>query len=380
MNETVFRHGRIVLPDSVVDGAVVVRDGIIAEVGEGGGGGDGPDIDLEGDWLIPGLVELHTDHLEGHYSPRPRVRWNPVAAVQAHDAQIASSGITTVFDAIRVGMDEDTKLTSIDMQTLGKAICESQAAGRLRAEHFIHLRCEVSAADATESFLHFVEEPRVRLASLMDHTPGQRQFTSLDAFRTYYLGKSGMSESELQAFIERRLAQAEIHSTKQRQAIAEMCRERGIVLASHDDATGAHVDEALQAGAAIAEFPTTLEAARAAHDYGLAVLAGAPNLVRGHSHSGNVPAAELAARGWLDVLSSDYVPASVLHGAFLLHLQHGMTLPRAIATVSATPARRVGLEDRGAVTPGRRADLVRVRVHGDVVAVRGVWCRGERVA
>jgi alpha-D-ribose 1-methylphosphonate 5-triphosphate diphosphatase len=93
-----------------------------------------------------------------------------------------------------------------------------------------------------------------------------------------------------------------------------------------------------------------------------------------------VPAAELAARGWLDVLSSDYVPASVLHGAFLLHLQHGMTLPRAIATVSATPARRVGLEDRGAVTPGRRADLVRVRVHGDVVAVRGVWCRGERVA
>jgi alpha-D-ribose 1-methylphosphonate 5-triphosphate diphosphatase len=152
-------------------------------------------------------------------------------------------------------------------------------------------------------------------------------------------------------------------------------------VASHDDATAAHVEEAVQAGAAIAEFPTTLEAARAAHEYGLAVLAGAPNLVRGQSHSGNMPAAELAARGWLDVLSSDYVPASILHGAFLLHARHDMPLARAIATVSSTPARRVGLDDRGTIASGKRADLVRVRVGaGEVVVVRGVWVRGERVA
>lgn len=378
MSETVFRHGRIVLPDGVVEGAVVVRDGMIAEVGEGSRGG--PEIDLERDWLIPGLVELHTDHLEGHYSPRPKVRWNPIAAVQAHDAQIASSGITTVFDAIRVGMDEDTKLVSSDMETLGRAVCDSQAAGRLRAEHFIHLRCEVSAADATESFLHFVEEPRVRLASLMDHTPGQRQFTSLDAFRTYYLGKSGMSEAELQAFIERRTAQAEIHSTKQRLAIAEMCRERGIVLASHDDATGAHVAEAADMGVSLAEFPTTVEAARASREAGMKILMGAPNIVRGGSHSGNIAARSLAEDGLLDVLSSDYLPFSLLHAAFRIADEvDGLTLPQAVAMVSLTPATAAGLDDRGAILPGRRADLVQVRTDGEVPIVRAVWRQGRRV-
>jgi alpha-D-ribose 1-methylphosphonate 5-triphosphate diphosphatase len=380
MNEMVFRNGRIVLPDRVVEGAVVVRDGLILEVGEGRRGGSRSGIELDGDWLIPGLVELHTDHLEGHYSPRPRVRWNPIAAVQAHDAQIASSGITTVFDAIRVGMDEDTKLVASDMRTLGAAISESQAGDRLRADHYIHLRCEVSATDAIESFMHFAGEPLARLASLMDHTPGQRQFTSLEAFRIYYLGKSGMSETELQAFIERRLAQSEIYSAKQRQAIAEMCRERGIVLASHDDATTEHVAEAADIGVSLAEFPTTMEAAQASRQAGMKILMGAPNIVRGGSHSGNIAARDLVAEGLLDVLSSDYFPFSLLHAAFKLAQEaDGITLPQAVAMVSLNPATTAGLDDRGAILPGRRADLVQVRKGGDVPVVRTVWRQGRRV-
>ena len=242
------------------------------------------------------------------------------------------------------------------------------------------MRCEVSTELVVQDFAPFADDPLVRLVSLMDHAPGQRQFVDVAKYREYNQGRFGLTDAQLDALIERRLEEQARYADEHRAAITALCRKHGLPVASHDDATAAHVDEALQAGAAIAEFPTTLEAAEAAHGYGLAVLAGAPNLVRGHSHSGNVSAAELAARGWLDVLSSDYVPASVLHGAFLLHLQHGLTLPRALATVSATPARRVGLEDRGAIAPGLRADLVRVRVHGDVVAVRGVWCRGERVA
>jgi alpha-D-ribose 1-methylphosphonate 5-triphosphate diphosphatase len=214
----------------------------------------------------------------------------------------------------------------------------------------------------------------------MDHAPGQRQFVDVEKYREYNQGRYGLTDAQLDALVQRRIEDRARYADDHRAAITALCRKHGLPVASHDDATTAHVDEAVQAGAAIAEFPTTLEAARAAHEYGLAVLAGAPNLVRGQSHSGNIPAAELAAHGWLDVLSSDYVPASVLHGAFLLHLRHGMTLPRAIATVSTTPARRVGLEDRGAIGPGKRADLVRVRVAGDVVAVRSVWSRGERVA
>ena len=221
MTETVFRNGRIVLPDDVIRADVVVRGGAIAVVDDPGPGHAG--VDLDGDWLIPGLVELHTDHLEGHYAPRPRVRWNPVAAVQAHDAQIATSGITTVFDALRVGMDDDTKLEPSDMRTLAAAIEDSQRQGRLRAEHFIHLRCEVSAPDVLEGFAAFENDTRVRIASLMDHTPGQRQFTSLDAFRVYYQGKSGMSDADLEALIVKRQAQAEKASGINR---AGDCRDR----------------------------------------------------------------------------------------------------------------------------------------------------------
>jgi alpha-D-ribose 1-methylphosphonate 5-triphosphate diphosphatase len=380
MTETVFRNAHIVQPDRIVEGNVVVRDGLIAEIDETIVQTSGPGIDFEGDWLVPGLVELHTDHLEGHYSPRPKVRWNPVAAVQAHDAQIASSGITTVFDALRIGMDEDTRLVANDMRILGAAIAESKVAGRLRADHYIHLRCEVSAGDAIESFEHFLDEPLVRLASLMDHTPGQRQFTSLDAYRTYYLGKSGMTEAELQIVMEKRIAHAEIYSAKQRQILAAQCRERGIVLASHDDATGEHVAEAAEIGVSVAEFPTTMEAAVASRQAGMKILMGAPNIVRGGSHSGNIAARSLVEEGLLDVLSSDYLPFSLLHATFKIAREiEGIDLPQALAFVSLNPATAAGMDDRGAILPGRRADLVQVRSEGDVPLVRTVWRQGQRV-
>jgi alpha-D-ribose 1-methylphosphonate 5-triphosphate diphosphatase len=379
MNETVYRNGRGVLPNRTHDGDVIVRDGDIVEVEDAGIGTIG--VDLEGDWLLPGLVELHTDHLEGHYAPRPSVRWNPAAAVHAHDAQIAVSGITTVLDALRLGMDDDSRLTVADMKTMSDAIRESQARDRLRADHFIHLRCEVCAPDVLDAFAIFAEEPRVRLASLMDHTPGQRQFTSMAAYRTYYQGKTGMSDAEFDTLMTKRQARAGDLSGHHRRALAEMCRGRGIVLASHDDATEEHVAEAVEHGVTLAEFPTTVEAATASRRSGLQVLMGAPNIVRGGSHSGNVAARDLAETGTLDVLSSDYFPFSLLHAAFLMaHQIGGMTLPSAVRLVSLNPAEAVGLHDRGAIAPGRRADLVQVRLDGDLPIVRAVWRQGRRVA
>lgn len=381
MRETVFRNARVVLPDTIVEGSVVVRDGVVADVGAGRSAAPDSDIDLGGDWLLPGLVELHTDQLESHYSPRPKVRWHPAAAVQAHDAQIATAGITTVFDAIRVGMDDDTRLTADDMRTLGAAIDDSQKADRLRAEHFIHLRCEVSAADAIESFLHFDGNPTVRIASLMDHTPGQRQFTSLEAFKTYYGGKAGLSDKQLEELIEQRTAKAEVYSSRQRREIADMCRARGIVLASHDDATEDHVAEAVAMGVSLAEFPTTTEAARESHDAGLKILMGAPNIVRGGSHSGNVAASQLAADGLLDILSSDYFPFSLIHAVFKIADEiETVTLPEAVAMVSLNPAETAGLTDRGAILEGRAADLVQVDKDSAIPVVRAVWRRGRRIA
>lgn len=216
--ESIISNARVVLAGDVILASVVLRNGLIAEIGSPSAkSGE----DFGGDYLLPGLVELHTDHLESHYKPRPRVRWSPIAALQAHDAQVAASGITTVFDALRVGLDEEADMGQADMMALGTAIGDASAAGRLRAEHFIHLRCEVSAPDCLDGFRMLQEHPRVKLASLMDHAPGQRQFASLDAYKVYYQGKLRMSDEALARFSERRNLESETFSAPHRNAISQ---------------------------------------------------------------------------------------------------------------------------------------------------------------
>ncbi|QKD00513.1 alpha-D-ribose 1-methylphosphonate 5-triphosphate diphosphatase [Mesorhizobium loti] len=376
--ETVLSNARIVLADEIVEGSLVLRDGFIAGINAGT---SRTGEDMGGDYIIPGLVELHTDHLEGHYAPRPKVRWNPIAAVLAHDAQVATAGITTVLDALRVGMDEDADLTSDDIRKLADAIEDSVQQDRLRADHFLHLRCEVSAPDCLQAFANFDEDERVKLASLMDHAPGQRQFVNLETYAYYYQRKLKLTDRDFKLFCEKRMSESARNSAPNRAVIAAACHERGIVLASHDDATIGHVGEAIEQGVRVAEFPTTQEAARASKEAGLGVLMGAPNVMRGSSHSGNVSARTLASDGLLDILSSDYIPFSLIQSAFFLgDVVEGISLPQAVAMVSKNPAEAVGLNDRGMIEQGRRADLVRVRVDDHVPVVRTVWRQGRRVA
>ncbi|GAA5540616.1 alpha-D-ribose 1-methylphosphonate 5-triphosphate diphosphatase [Ochrobactrum soli] len=376
-NETILRNARIVLADDVIDGSIKLVDGKIADIASGP---SAVGEDMEGDFLTPGLIELHTDHLEGHYAPRPKVRWNPIAAVQAHDAQIAASGITTVFDALRIGLDDDAPTGIDDMLKLSTAIAEGRAAGRLRADHFLHMRCEVSAPDCLSAFERFGSHPLIRLVSLMDHAPGQRQFTNLDAYKAYFLGKNKLSEEEFRIYCERRIGQSQQYSATTRKAIADLCHERGVILASHDDATLDHVAEAREQGIRVAEFPTTHAAARASKESGMSVLMGAPNVVRGGSHSGNVSARELVEAGHLDIISSDYIPASMMQSAFFLaDVLDGISLPQAIRLVSKNPAQAVGLDDRGEIAEGKRADLVRLQVADHVPIIKTVWREGKRV-
>ena len=376
--ELVLTNARIVLEDSVIHGSVQIRAGKLADISE--------DLtrtgeDFEGDYLIPGLVELHTDHLEQHYSPRPGVRWNTIAAIQAHDAQVATSGITTVFDCLRMGADEDGGFVRGEMREMADAIHAASQEGRLRSEHLIHLRCEVSADNVLEHFVDFEDDPYVRLVSLMDHAPGQRQFQTMDQYVFYYKKKRGLTDEAFAKFIAKRQEESARNSTPHRLAISKVCAERGITVASHDDATLAHVGEAIENGVRLAEFPTSFDAAKASHEAGMSVLMGAPNIVRGKSHSGNIAARDLAERGVLDVLSSDYVPLSLLHAPFVLADEvESISLPKALAMVTATPARTVGLDDRGRIETGLRADLVRVHHEQGVPVVRAVWREGKRVA
>ncbi|RUM98613.1 alpha-D-ribose 1-methylphosphonate 5-triphosphate diphosphatase [Pseudaminobacter arsenicus] len=375
--ETILTNARIVLEDEIVRGSIVMRDGLVSAIDAGStAGGE----DMDGDYLIPGLVELHTDHLEQHYSPRPGVVWDSIAALQAHDAQVAASGITTVFDCLRLGSDENAGFKRGEMRAIADAIAAAQSEDRLRADHLIHLRCEVSSADVLDHFEDFTADPQVRLASLMDHAPGQRQFQTLDAYTIYYKKKCGLSDVEFERFVARRIEESGRYAAPHRRAIADACAERGIAVASHDDATVEHVEESKGFGVRLAEFPTSIEAARASHEAGMAVLMGAPNIVRGKSHSRNISARTLADAHVLDVLSSDYVPFSLIHAPFVLADDDGgMSLPESVRLVTANPAEAVGLSDRGRIATGLRADLVRVRRPAGVPIVRAVWREGGRV-
>lgn len=376
--ETILSNAQIVLAEEVVKGNVLLADGCIKTIDRGPPrGGE----DMEGDYLIPGLVELHTDHLENHYRPRPGVFWDPLAALHAHDAQVASSGITTVFDAVRIGSDQDLPDMLAHAEKLVGAIRTGRDGGWLRAEHFIHLRCELPSHDVVAHFEALAQYKATRLASVMDHTPGQRQFRSLEDYKRFYAKQMGRSERELQAYLDARQAEHERYAAANRRVIVGRAHELGLALASHDDASLVHVEEAARDGVAIAEFPTTLEAASAAHDAGLAILMGAPNVVRGRSHSGNISATDLVAAGLLDILSSDYVPFALLQAAFLLPQRvEGLSLPMALATVTRNPARAAGLDDRGEIAPGKRGDLVRVAASLPLPVVRGVWREGQRVS
>lgn len=375
----ILHNAEIVLAEDVMRGWVAVERGRIAEIGEGKPPEGG--LDLEGDYLIPGLVELHTDHLESHYAPRPKVRWHPLGAVLAYDAQMASSGITTVFDSLRAGIDNDGGGLGAELIELAEALDEARRQHLFRSEHLTHLRVEVPSSDAVETTTDFVARFPVGMISLMDHTPGQRQFRDLQKYFVYYGGKTGKGAHEMAALVDRKKEENAVHAVVNRPAIVGLARERRITLASHDDTTIADVEQSLAEGVALAEFPTTLEAARASHAHGLTVMVGAPNLIRGGSHSGNVSAEALAAEGILDVLSSDYVPASLLMAAFLLPRRvPSISLPEAIAKVSRNPARATGLADRGNIAEGKRADLIRVGTAGEIPVVRQVWREGLRVS
>jgi alpha-D-ribose 1-methylphosphonate 5-triphosphate diphosphatase len=379
MTEKILTNARVVLRDHVLNGSLALRDGIIADISETPSRLPSA-LDCEGDLVLPGLIELHTDNLERHIMPRPEAYWPADAAVMGHDREIAAAGITTVFNALCVGEVHSRSMRVRLLSEMSDAIEAQMAEGALKVDHYFHWRCEVSYGGLLEILEPLMDYPRLHLLSVMDHTPGQRQFMDIANYRAYYQGKYRMSDEELQAFIDERVADQRLYSAKNRAAVVALGRERGLRLASHDDATPDHVDEALRDGMVIAEFPTTIDAARASHQGGLRVLMGAPNVVRGKSHSGNVSARHLGEVGVLDILSSDYVPGSLLYGALLLGSGESITLPQAVATVTLNPARAVGLDDRGEIAVGLRADLVRCRQTNGAPVIRDVWREGEKVA
>ena len=376
----IINNVKLVLEDETIDGSLEVQDGRIYAFAESQSRQPGA-LDGEGGWLLPGLIELHTDNLDKFFTPRPKVDWPAHSAMSSHDALMVASGITTVLDAVAIGDVRDGGDRLENLEKMINAVEETQKRGLNRAEHRLHLRCELPHHTTLPLFEKLVDREPVTLVSLMDPSPGQRQFANREKYREYYQGKYQLSSEQMQRFEEEQMALAAAWSQPNRQAIAAMCRERQIALASHDDATHEHVAESHQLGSVIAEFPTTLAAAQASRQHGMNVLMASPNIVRGGSHSGNVAAHQLAASGLLDILSSDYYPASLLDAAFRIadSDDNAFTLAQAVRLVSKHPAQALGLHDRGVIAEGKRADLVLAHRRGQHVHIDHVWRQGKRV-
>lgn len=380
MPETILANANLVLPDEVVRGALTLADGRIVAIEPGAAIPPGA-VDCGGDLVMPGLIELHTDNLERHIEPRPKVNWPHQPAIIAHDAELASVGITTVFDALRVGsvVSEAKAKYGEYARALASEILDLRGRGALRISHFLHLRAEVCSETLIDELAKFGPDDAIGIVSLMDHTPGERQFRDLSKLKDYVCGKHGLDDDGFADHVASQRALRDRLGDAHEAAAVAAARRYGAVLASHDDTTGLQVAQSAQHGAHFAEFPTTLEAAITCHQHGILVMMGAPNLIRGGSHSGNVAAATLAEAGLLDIVSSDYVPSALLSAGLMLGDLWG-DVARGVATITAAPADAAGLADRGRLTLGLRADVIRVARIGMAAAVHGTWVAGNRVS
>lgn len=378
MNQRIIRNARIVTPDQEFTGCVELEDGLIRSVAPGDTSVSGAE-DWAGDWLLPGLVELHTDNLEKHLSPRPGVLWNAHSAMTVHDAQCAAAGITTVLDSVVIGDLDEGGARSQTQHSSIAALHQCRDEGLMRVEHLLHLRCELSAPDMLEVFHEYADDSLLTLVSMMDHTPGQRQWRDMTSYRRYTERNGRYNEAEFETMIAQRKADQQAYSLQHRVEIVRECQARGLPMASHDDTLPGDIAQAVEEGVVMSEFPTTIEAAQAARAAGMAIIMGGPNLVKGGSHSGNISAAELAQGDLLDIFSSDYVPSSLLLATFMLGGLAQWSLPKAVRTVTLNPARAIGLHDRGDVAAGQRADLLRVRMNRvGMPVVLETWLAGKR--
>lgn len=376
----VLTNARLVLADKIIDGTIEIENGRIIGIGPLTHASDA--IDLRGDFLLPGLVDIHTDHFEKHVYPRTSVRWDFTRAALAHDAQIIGAGITTVFDSLCVGAAHDDSERAEILAPMIEALEKCQAAGMFRAEHLIHLRCEVIDPETPALMEANITHDLVRVVSVMEHLPGIRQTRNLDDYIVKLQKAWGQNEASVRAHLDDLIGRKSAIGRDVRPQVVEIAKRHNKPMLSHDDTDIEHVDLAADEGVTISEFPCTLEAAREAQKRGMQIVAGAPNIVRGGSQSGNIAVRDLLLEGLCDILASDYVPRALIDAPFMIaadpDLKHD--LPAAIRMVSKTPAEAAGLMDRGEIALGKRADLLHVGSHDGHPFIRQIWREGRRVA
>ncbi len=374
MNKHFYLTGaQVVLENETLqDAAVLIADGHIVAIDPASSEGV-QEVDLRGQTLMPGMIDLHCDALEKEAEPRPGVHFPFDFACAQADKRNAAAGITTIYHALSFANAELGVRNNATAAELARAVHAWQQHALV--DNRVHARYEITDPTAPEVLNELLGNDEIHLMSFMDHTPGQGQFKSIDAYRSFQARTYKKDDAEFQALLAEKLAQG-AGAEGRMQQLAQHARELGIPLASHDDDRPEKVGVVKDLGVSVSEFPINLETAVAARAAGLSTLFGAPNVVRGKSQSGSMRALDAVREGVADCLCGDYSPAALLPAVFQLPELAGIKLHQAVALVTCNPARAVSLNDRGSIAVGKRADLLAVRYLGGLPQVSRVWSQG----
>ncbi|MFV9506064.1 MAG: alpha-D-ribose 1-methylphosphonate 5-triphosphate diphosphatase [Oscillochloridaceae bacterium umkhey_bin13] len=371
---------RLVLPDQVIEtGWLQIEEGRLVALGEGAAPA-GPALNGAGLTALPGIIDMHGDMLEREVEPRPGARFPLTVAIHELDKRLAAAGVTTAYAALSF-WDHDGKDPVRELELVRELIGEvHRVRDDLLTDLRIHARLEVSTPQVVPALGELLAEGQIELLSLMDHTPGQGQYRNIEHYVGFVSEWRRVSRAHVEEELRERLAKA--GTIEERWALARdvaaLASELDIPIASHDDDTAAKIDLVASLGVRIAEFPVTLEAAAEAQARGLYVIMGAPNALRGTSHSGNLSAREALEAGLVDGLAADYHPATLVQAAFGLAAQGVISLSQAVALISTGPAMALGLTDRGQLLVGQQADLCLVE-QGSPTRVRATLRAGAPI-
>ena len=377
--QTLIHSATMILPNSLIEGGwLLIENGRILDLGEEATCPHGIDNVVDGhmQFLLPGLIDLHCDAIEKFVEPRPDIHFDIQIALEQADWRLAGSGITTEFHAVSLDDNEFGVRSETFTHDLYHTLMVNRRETLVR--HKIHARLELTSRRGSEAVTQLIEQRACDMVSLMDHSPGQGQYRNESTFREYVKRGTSRTAVEIDALLEMKRSQAvEIPARVKR--VTQLARSAGLAIATHDDDTAAKVQQWPKLGVTISEFPTTLEAARTAHDLDLAVCMGAPNVLRGKSSGGNLSAHEGIRAGVVDVLCSDYYPAAMLHAVFMLATREVLTLPQAVRFVTLNPAHAVGLDDEyGSLEIGKVADVILVRLSWQgMPVVQRLFVQGE---
>jgi len=376
-------NGKIVTPDEIIENQILLIDkGRIHSFSQNTDGAETV-VDAQGRYILPGLIDVHSDKIEQFIQPRPTSQMDFAFAFNACERDLLSSGITTMYHSIALFQDElfgkSPLRTSENVKKITDLIVGNQPHGRL-IRHRVHLRIEIDNLDAYDLVQDMIRQGKVHQISFMDHTPGQGQYRNLEV---YYdsISPRGGKEIETMGFE----GVLEHHKTKQTLSLRQMkelaalARANEIAVASHDDDCDEKLAINKEIGVDISEFPISLDVAKSAKAQGLFTVVGAPNILRGCSHSGNMSGAEAVLEDLADIICSDYYPAAILHSVFHMHTKYGVPLPQMVNRVTFNPARAMGTaDDYGSIEPGKKADLLIVDMIANSPAITHVFVDGNQ--